>query len=223
MPRARCPLHWYHAWCESSTAAGKVFIEEAQKLTQGCVFNMRSHPLSASFWTVSVWVRIRWRESSLHAKHTQGARILPLPHVPAVRRRNTWEEATTTSSSFFLHSLPRSLTSSLPLCWVLTSSPGAFPTTLPMRTFAGRETQRSQRPSYNPTSLGKTRLSKSFNPSLSSLFANSLLTNDIPLWEGDQALCWTMCTHATTQEVSLQLESPSIWEGDKARLFPRSF
>lgn len=49
MPRAQCPLHWYHAWCESSTAAGKVFIEEAQKLTQGCVFNMRSHPLSASF------------------------------------------------------------------------------------------------------------------------------------------------------------------------------
>lgn len=86
MPRAQCPLHRYHAWCESSTAAGKVFIEEAQKLTQGCVFNMRSHPLSASFWTVSVWVRIRWRESSLHAKHTQGARVLPLPCVSALLR-----------------------------------------------------------------------------------------------------------------------------------------
>lgn len=159
------------------------------------------------------------RELCLFVLKLNFIKILPLPHVPAPCHRNTWEEATTTSSSFCFHGLPRSLTSSLPLCWVLTSSPGAFPTTLPMRTFAGRETQRSQRPSYNPTSLGKTRLSKSFNPSLSSRFANSLLTNDIPWWEGDQALCWTMCTHATTQEVSLQLRSPSIWEGDKVGFF----
>lgn len=233
MPRALSPLHWYHAWCKSSTAAGKVFIEEAQKPTHGCVFNTRGHPQSESFWPISVWVRNRmpWvipvhpqSTRRVHAsspcpmsllcsvllKHLRGShharqRLPPRPAKELVPHQLSPSSA----GSSHLPPVP-----SPPRCpW------GHLQGEKPI----SRTDRTSQTARYNPTSVGKTRLSKSLNPSLSSLsesyFANSLLTNEVLRWEGDRARCWTMCTHATTPRFLFCWEVPVSGRGTRLSFF----